>query len=106
MRKPEGFEFAGEVWVDSGQLTIVDPCYVDEGFDYSKWLDERTEKPDGSAEGPVSGSFTMHTAWGDGTYPVYVKKDNRGQITAMLVDTDPDEEIDWDSYPGEESDLY
>lgn len=105
MPKPVGFELAGGVWVDSGTLMIVDPCYVDEGFDYNEWGD-RIDFENDKVPGPVRGSYAMSTRWGDGTYPVYVKRDQDGRITAMLVDTDPELDEEYSDYPDDRSDLY
>lgn len=91
------WELAGHVSVDSGTLMIVDPCYVDEGFDYDAWCDSIDySRKDGLLPEPVKLSFAAGTAWGDGTYPVYVRKDSRGKITAMMVDTDPTDDEDED----------
>lgn len=100
MSKPYGFELAGEVWVDSGTLMIGDPCYLDGGFDYEKWTAEegdhmgRIPGPSDFADPGKGGTFAAYTAYGDGVYPVYVKRDRDGKITAMLVDTDPDEDLE------------
>lgn len=98
MSKYPGFELAGQVWVDSGTLMVGDPCYLDGGFDYIEW-GQSIDFEKGIYPGPSDfakpgegGTFAFGTRWGDGTYPVYVKKDRDGQVTAVLVDTDPDEE--------------
>lgn len=88
---PTGWELVGEVSVDSGTLTIVDPCYVDKGFDYEKWCDTEPIKGDIMAQ-PVPLSFCFLTAGGDGNYPVYAKRNKNERITAVMVDTDPVDE--------------
>ena len=60
----------GEVCVDSGQLTITDPCYV--GNDNS------------------NGTLTFTTAFGDGVFPVLCQRDKHsGGILTVLIDVDP-----------------
>lgn len=85
------WELVGEVSVDSGTLTIVDPCYVDKGFDYEKWCDTEPIKGDIMAQ-PVPESFCFLTTHGDGTYPVYVRRNSAGRIAVVMVNTDPTEE--------------
>ena len=57
----------GEIVVDTGNIVISDPCYID---------DEEI-------------SVTIQTAYGDGVYPVYAEKDERGHIKRVLVDFAP-----------------
>lgn len=110
MAKPKGYELAGYADVDSGQLAIVDPCYImpcardgkgdDKLLDYDTMLEARyadSAKKQGCKQwecGPdanqmqASGHATMvvsDTGYGDGTYPVYVKRNSEGRIVRMLV---------------------
>ena len=96
---------AGHAAVDSGQLCISDPCYT---WDYDKdvlpvalkALDEKRYVY--SLGSMVVIASTLH---GDGMYPVYVKYDNRGNVTAMMVDFDlPSDDYDEDieDYWGED----
>lgn len=100
-RVPDGFVRIGSVDVDSGTLMIGDPCYLDGGFDYDKWADLSVGNGNGVIPGPNDwdkpgeATVAMYTAYGDGTYPVYGLFDN-GQITAMLVDTDPEYDFEDD----------
>lgn len=83
-----GFERAGEVWVDSGTLMVSDPCYVDKGFDYDAWC-EKGMGEKGILPEVADGTFTFSTTWGDGSWPVYVRRNEEGRITQVLIDTDP-----------------
>ena len=93
----------GEALVDSGQLMIIDPCYVtgdsftDEHYsDGSVGLHGRTPGvyetiKDGPAQ--FHGGVAFLTCWGDGSYPVYAQFKN-GRVTRVMVDTDPKEDDD------------
>ncbi|MCM6761910.1 DUF4241 domain-containing protein [Rathayibacter sp. ZW T2_19] len=102
-------ELIGEVGVDSGQLMVTDPCYVD-----TEWQDEpfipdgkieRDEDTlfhysyDGACRSTLSGgghgelAFTkghagagvvFSTAWGDGMYAIYAEKHD-GHIVRVYV---------------------
>ena len=61
-------EYLGEVWVDSGQVKIGDPCY--EGNPTSK------------------GTITVNSGLGDGVYPVYGELVD-GVLINMFIDFDP-----------------
>lgn len=104
-----GWEYVGTVGVDSGQLMIVDPCYVDagtpeaprRGFSYDRWLDQLFADHNVNSEHkalPVEwdilpgGAVISPTAYGDGGYPVFVRRNRAGLIVAMQVVTgDPGE---------------
>ncbi len=75
----------GECGVDSGQIILVDPCYVlpqegeAEGYNYSK-LTKRWEKGDWKEHcfeevfsGVAGTGVVVSSGIGDGCYPVYVK---------------------------------
>lgn len=96
----------GECSVDSGQIMIIDPCYVLHQKDhetptYEDLLDVyKTPKgKDGTflwKLGIVSGPSD-----GDGRYPVYAEKDNDGDITSLTIelklrDEEDEEEDDED----------
>lgn len=104
-----GWEYVGEVGVDSGQLMIVDPCYVDAGtaerpragFSYDEWLNQLFSDHDVNREHKAlevnwnilpGGAVISPTAYGDGGYPVFVRRNREGLIVAMQVITgDPHE---------------
>ena len=65
----------GHIGVDSGQMLLVDPCYIE----YPKQLKDRRYSVD-------SLGAICETGWGDGLYPVEVdicKKTNR--ICSMKI---------------------
>jgi len=97
----------GHVGVDSGQIMIVDPCYV---------LDDDFE-PGGKATGgkydavcrmtlgkkgygEVADGFATGTLYGDGTYPIIAELNSAGRIVRLTIDFDDqgwdeeDEEVD------------
>jgi len=92
----------GYVSVDSGQLILVDPCYLKD------WKDgpfDLNEKPDnhyaecclaslsvlggGSVFNDLAVCFS--TGWGDGTYPVFATKED-GRIVRVEIDMAGEEE--------------
>ena len=101
--------FIGEVAVDSGQLMVTDPCYVDadwrrEPFSVAGKV-ESTEDTlfnysyDGACRATLNGEghgqlafelghagagVAFSTAWGDGMYPVYAEKHD-GRIVRVYV---------------------
>lgn len=102
-------EFIGEVAVDSGQLMVTDPSYVDkewrrDSFQLVREV-ERTEDAaynysyNGACNATLNGEghgqlafalgnagagVTFSTAWGDGMYPVYAEKHD-GRIVRVYV---------------------
>lgn len=76
-------KYVGEVWVDSGQVMIVDPCYLKSWEDTDAFPDEKPEGTfnySGACEVTLSeermgqidhGAVVSSTAYGDGVYPVY-----------------------------------
>ena len=91
----------GECSVDSGQIMIIDPCYVDDGLDYNKVM-QITLSDKGYGE--FEGGFVTGTLWGDGTYPVYAEfEGNRiSSLTIMFDDQTEKEEYNWDEEEEEE----
>ncbi len=87
--KPE--DIIGECDVDSGQIMIIDPCYVLSDGKYSKLLSDR---------GLVKGSkeYKQSDAWmrgvvvnsgGDGTYKVFAKIDEKTKrIKSVTIEFD------------------
>ena len=81
-------ELVGHCGVDSGQILLIDPCYVykDEygsGGDYDQCCqitlsDERAGQTD---LGVVTSS-----GYGDGVYPVYAKKDAHGRVKSVTIE--------------------
>ena len=89
-------KLVGAVGVDSGQLMIVDPCYITDGPVYEDICNVTLEKP---GYGEVDGGFATSTLYGDGLYPVYAITDVRGRIRGMLVWMDDEEPEDEDDVP-------
>ncbi len=97
----------GEVWVDSGQVLITDPCYLD------RWVNDEyngeAAKPNAKGEYPFSyvgaASATLSKAragqlelgvasssgWGDGSYPVYATFKG-GRVAKLEIEFMQDEE--------------
>jgi len=85
-------ELLGHVGVDSGQIIVVDPCYVlgqDRRYDEVCRVGEKggggvtfptTDGP-GTAQAVVS-----PTKMGDGIYPVYVERDSRGRPLRLIIE--------------------
>ena len=88
-----GWYLVGYCPVDSGQLMIVDPCYLnqwkdneygatsDYAFSYAGACNKTIDHTSGSLEGTA---VVTSTTYGDGTYPVYINFEN-GKATEMRV---------------------
>jgi hypothetical protein len=102
----EGLEYVGSFGVDSGQVMVGDPCYLDE------WKSNRNDE--WNLEGKV-GQYSYHGAsattiessagvlgdgrsvvfssgYGDGVYPVYVQYNEDGRVAKVLIEFIGDEE--------------
>jgi hypothetical protein len=76
----------GDVGVDSGQIMVVDPCYVTDGKMY-KAICETTLSND---VGEVEGGVATSTTWGDGYYPVFRLMNGSTQVgIAVIYGDDP-----------------
>lgn len=115
------WELLGKVAVDSGNLMVVDPCYVlpdkKRGFaddnadhrDYSDFLDAFPDEgyvPTVEPWGPGMG-LCIGTTYGDGVYDVYGVKNRDGRVTHWMVvtdgsDMDTDDEPTWDEIDSED----
>jgi major membrane immunogen (membrane-anchored lipoprotein) len=88
----------GHIGVDSGNIFIVDPCYIKnhpELFDDEKWGDfVKARHPVGKTiqAMPLFSGVVSHTNYGDGEYPVYVTFDEDGQPTKLEIDFVGDDE--------------
>ncbi|MBF4577722.1 DUF4241 domain-containing protein [Frondihabitans sp. VKM Ac-2883] len=101
--------YIGEVGVDSGQLMVTDPCYIDQEWQQEPFTLRGGVKPaddavfsysyNGACNATVSGGghgqlvykmghegagVVFQTAWGDGGYPVYAEKHD-GRIVRVYV---------------------
>lgn len=90
------FEIIGQLYVDSGLIMLVDPCYVlqsrgdlvEETYEdvldaFHSGVNESPNhvEPWGTGLGTV-----VQTMYGDGSYPVYARKNERGQIAQVFID--------------------
>ena len=103
MAKYKG-KILGYAAVDSGQLLIVDPCYLsawkdgeafpkrgdkDYGNHYAKACKITTEAKDQGGELLVSGiagnGVVFASGYGDGNYPITAEYDKNGKIESIVV---------------------
>lgn len=84
--------------VDSGQLIIVDPCYLrnwkdgnaeDQTTDYGRAC-TLTLSPDAGGQMTVAGiagdGVVFASGYGDGNYPVYATRNSDGRIIKVEID--------------------
>lgn len=73
--------------VDSGQLLIVDPCYVLDGKQYDAACLSSDPPEDGKEHifSPPFGSGVVFSTGGDGMYPVHVEFDSTGHPTRIVI---------------------
>lgn len=94
---------AGYCGVDSGQILLIDPCYVwkdpfnlggePTGGDYD--ASARITLSD-KGYGPVAGGVVTSTAYGDGSYPVYVEVNSQGRVQRAIIVFEDDEDYETD----------
>ena len=100
-------EFVGHVSVDSGQVMVVDPCYVLDGeYDEAPEHDPKDGKVCGyghpcavtigdkrhgefMAKGFATG-IASSSGYGDGNYPVYAVRNNEGRVVELTIYFDGD----------------
>lgn len=103
--------------MDSGQIMLMDPCYVEKGLDYYGVCTAHSVAADGTPAdyednstfdgkryyqgigGPVR-QPGMHgvvtsTGWGDGLYPVYAEVRD-GRVASVTIEFMEDEDTDED----------
>jgi hypothetical protein len=100
----DGLVLAGTFGVDSGQAMVGDPCYLDqwktnvgedwnlEGKvgDYSYQGASATTIESNYGELGISTAVVFSTGYGDGLYPVYVKLNNDGRVSKVVIDFEGD----------------
>lgn len=100
-KKVSSTEFVrvGYIGVDSGQVMLIDPCYIKSDFD-----GDMHDKPGlnyagacrvtlsdegcgnfGGPGQPEEMAFATRTAYGDGLYPVYIRRDADGRVAEMSI---------------------
>ena len=94
-------EKVGEVWVDSGQLIIVDPSYLRD-WEANRFNDEDPEDPEDPEDNSFSYAGACNTTLsvgagqlahgavasatgGDGSYPVYAEIIS-GRVQRLIID--------------------
>jgi hypothetical protein len=91
---------AGHIGVDSGQIMIGDPCYLNdwktnEGEEWSPEGKEGLYSYQGvsattikEAYGQIGGGLAvaMSSGYGDGQYPVYVQLNEDGRVVMAVID--------------------
>jgi hypothetical protein len=96
----KGLTYAGSFAVDSGQAMIGDPCYLD-NWDTNKNDEWNLEGKKGNYSYHGASAVTLEdsfgqlgtadavvfsTGYGDGLYPVYVKLNDEGRVSMVVVD--------------------
>jgi hypothetical protein len=93
----EFIELIGYCPVDSGQIILVDPCYLDnwKPGDFKDGADNDYAKACTVTLGPNKAGQSFHdmavvtsTCWGDGSYPVYATRNLEGRISSVTIDFD------------------
>ena len=75
-------ELVGHCRVDSGQILLIDPCYV-EGIDYDKICNITLS--DSQAGETKEMGVAVATAFGDGSYPVYATFNRENRIAKVEI---------------------
>lgn len=83
-----------EVLVDSGQLMLIDPCYVLDGQQYEDACKQTLETKHNYGE--YNGGIVFSTTWGDGRFKVYKELNDIGRVARIIVDMDPRNDDDWE----------
>jgi hypothetical protein len=87
------FVLAGKIPVDSGQIMLVDPCYIRKDFE-SEYNDKPALNYAGACKATLSKdscgvfakiAFATSSGYGDGLYPVYVKRTPDGRIAEVKI---------------------
>lgn len=103
----------GHVGVDSGQVMITDPCYLDSwkaddftevgtnlDYSYSGACNATLGENGGAEIGSGTQGVASRTAYGDGCYPVFQIIGDDGTVEGLFVDfngmTDPDDDASED----------
>lgn len=84
------WELIGSSDVDSGQIAIVDPCYVLTDKKYDEFLkhaygDDNKDKNFATIKKGFAQGMVVHSGQGDGSYNVYVKRSKHNIITEAKI---------------------
>lgn len=97
MEKIKEWEKVGAIDVDAGVCWIGDPCYIigneELEYPYLNWNDFCNKLIIKEKEGitkwkhhhSYGKGITVRTGYGDGTYPVYVKRNKEGRIAEVKI---------------------
>lgn len=96
-------ELLGYADVDSGQLCVVDPCYVLDDERYTALIDQwdttGAKSKDGKHAVPLRSNYAtgvnFNTAWGDGSYAVYGEIED-GRVVRVIIEMDGADGDEWD----------
>jgi hypothetical protein len=99
--KKTNWEYIGECGVDSGQLMVTDPCYLESWVanEYEDGIGESNYSYAGACKATLSekNAGQLHNShgmsigvafssgYGDGVYPVFAKKDKHGRIVEVKI---------------------
>lgn len=87
--------------VDSGQLCVVDPCYVLDDEKYTALINQWDYSPGATDQHSVPLKYNyatgvnFNTAWGDGSYPVYGEIEE-GRVVRVIIEMDGADGDEWD----------
>ena len=81
-------EWIGEVCVDSGQLMIVDPCYMDKWNHGDSFEEACFATCNDDRCGQIVGGLGLafQSGYGDGIYDVYAFRNEDGEIMKLEID--------------------
>jgi hypothetical protein len=87
------FVKVGNVAVDSGQIMLIDPCYIKADFE-TEYNAPPALNYAGACKASLSSDgygefgglgFCTSSGYGDGLYPVYVKRDETGRVAEIKI---------------------
>lgn len=81
-------EEIGYITVDAGIVYLGDPCYQREDSDFSDWdkfCDRINDKTGVTKLDDAGKGIVVSSGYGDGVYPVFIKRDEFGIITELIV---------------------
>nr|WP_263327860.1 DUF4241 domain-containing protein [Neobacillus sp. Marseille-Q6967] len=80
-------EIVGRVAVDSGQLLITDPCYLEKKSNESLYEEvcKKTTSPKRLGQVLNGLAFATSSGYGDGIYDVFAEKDEEGRVISIEI---------------------